>query len=224
MQENVDEGGSREAELLEVLSAYAEPRVVSFRFVAAFVLLGLLGCASLAWLAAGAPRHQPLRFEAAPAAGFQRGVGAFRAADWDEALRLMREAQGALDEPLPRVEDFIDRLELIRRDEERLVRVEQALAANDAARALGVAGLIAPNSPLFAQAEGLSRRARVQLQSSSPNEPPAQSQAEGAQAERGERTQRRARASATPARGETQRPRDGRAVRGAGRRDPSEAW
>jgi hypothetical protein len=173
MQQNADDWGAREAELLEVLSAYAEPRAVSFRFVVAFVLLGLLGCASLAWLAAGAPAHEPLRFEPEPAASFQRGIGAFRAADWDAALKLMREARAAAQRPLPRVEDYIERLELILRDEERLSRAQQALEASEPERALGAAALIAANSPLFAQAEGLSRRARAQLQAVAPT--PAES-------------------------------------------------
>jgi hypothetical protein len=166
MQQNLEDGGAREAELVEVLASYAEPRAVSFRFVAVFALLGLLACASLAWLTARAPRRVPLRFEPEPTASFQRGVQAFRSGDFREALHFMREAQSALRHPVPRVEDYIERLELIRRDEERLERAEQALEANEPARALALTALFAPNSPLFAQAEGLGRNARAQLERS----------------------------------------------------------
>jgi hypothetical protein len=226
MQENAEDGGAREAELLEVLSAYAEPRAVSFRFVAGFVLLGLVSCASLAWLVAGAPRREPLRLEPSAAAGFQRGVGAFRAADWDEALRLMREAQSALDEPLPRVEDFVERLELILRDEERLSRVEQALAESDPARALSVAALIAPNSPLFAQAEGLERKARTQLQASTPSEREQPVAAPGSARELNLAQDREPSAAAAPSAGPRRRARRVHAQRPVApqQHDQPEAW
>jgi hypothetical protein len=234
MQEIVDDGGAREAELLEVLSNYAEPRAVSFRFVVAFVLLGLVGCASLAWLVAGAPRREPLRFEPPPASGFQRGVGAFHAADWDEALRSMREAQAAMDEPLPRLEDFIERLELTLRDEERLSRAEQALAGNEPERALAVAALIAPNSLLFAQAESLQRKARAQLQASTPSLQVEPDPLPAELAEQAESSRRRGRRAAEPVRAAkptraperaATRPRAAsRARGGGGTRDQPDAW
>jgi len=155
---------AREAELLQVLSSYADPRAVSYRFVLAFVLLGLLLSASVAFAGARSRRQQPFRFEAAMPASFARGVRAYENGDWDEALKAMQEAQRASTVPAPRLVDYIERLALVQRDGERLAKADEALDADEPERALVLAALVAPNSPLFSQAEGLGRKARARLE------------------------------------------------------------
>jgi tetratricopeptide (TPR) repeat protein len=153
---------AREAELSEVLSSYADPRAVSYRFVTGFVLLGLLLCASVALAGARSVRQVPFRFEAAPPASFERGVAAYERGDWEDALKAMREAAKA--SPAPRIADYVERLNLVHRDGERLAKAEEALDADEPERALVLAALVAPNSPLFAQAEGLGRKARARME------------------------------------------------------------
>jgi hypothetical protein len=172
-QDKEDAAAAREAELSEVLSAYAETPPVSYGFVLGFVLLGLLVCTLLAWFATRAPHSAPLHFEPEVGATFQRGVQAFRAGEWADALRMMRQARAELDGRVARVEDYIVRLELIEHDEQHLVQAVRALARGDAQAALLLAARIAPNSPLFAQAESLSRKARAQLAQEAATEPAA---------------------------------------------------
>lgn len=155
---------AREAELSEVLSSYADPRAVSYRFVSGFVLLGLVLSASVALAGAHAPRTRPFRLEPAPPASFQLGVAAYERGDWDEALKAMRATQAAAVFPLARVADYIERLDLVHQDGVRLVRAEEALDADEPERALVLSALVAPNSPLFAQAEGLGRKARARME------------------------------------------------------------
>lgn len=166
MQETEDSRtrAAREAELSEVLSSYVEPRAVSYTFVVSFVVVGLLLCVSVAWAASSRPRAPAFRIQEAAPESFERGVEAYRRNEWDEALQQMRQARAQASKPDPRVDDYIERLELIRVDGERLARAEEALAADHPARALALAGLIAPNSPLFPQAELLERTARAQVQ------------------------------------------------------------
>jgi tetratricopeptide (TPR) repeat protein len=155
---------NREAALTEVLSSYVEPRAVSYRFVAAFVLAGLTLCGSIAWAASRALTDLPVRFEAAAEGGFERGVTAFNRGDWDEAERLLRQAASQSPHISARVADYADRLQLIRRDGERLARAEEALAVGVPEAALEQVQLIGANSPLFPQAEVLSRAARAQAE------------------------------------------------------------
>lgn len=167
-QEAIDQDArervNREAALSEVLSSYVEPRAVSYRFVAAFVVAGLALCVSIAWAASQVPTELPLRFEASASDGFAQGVAAFNRGDWDEAERLLRHAAAQSPHVSARVADFAERLALIRRDGERLARAEEALGAGDPERALEQVQLIGANSPLFAQAEVLSRAARTQAE------------------------------------------------------------
>jgi len=156
--------GSREAALSEVLSSYVEPRAVSYRFVAAFVVAGLLGCVALAWAASQVPTRSPVRFEAGASDLMARGVAAFHRGDWDEAERLLREAAAHSPQAQARFADYAERLVLIRRDGERLARAEEALEAGDPERALDQLASIGANSPLFAQAEVLSRAARARAE------------------------------------------------------------
>ena len=156
--------GSREAALSEVLSSYVEPRSVSYRFVGAFVVLGLVGCISVAWAASAAPVAPPVRFEQGSSDLLGRGVAAFNHGEWDEAERLLRQAAESTPQPQPRLEDYMERLALIRHDGERLAHAEEALEADEPERALELLAGIGANSPLFAQAEVLGRAARAQAE------------------------------------------------------------
>ena len=192
MRQMVDEKQActaREADLSEVLALYAEPRAVSYGFVIGFVLLGLLGSVLVALAGARVKRSRPLRFETNVTSSFERGVAAYKRGEWDEALRAMRQAEravhpsyaarapeGALRPPPPRVADYIERLSLVHRDGERLTRAEQALDADEPERALVLAALVAPNSPLFAQAEGLGRKARARIAADLRSEPPVRAE------------------------------------------------
>jgi hypothetical protein len=169
---------SREAALSEVLSSYIERRAVSYRFVAVFVVLGLVGSVTLAWTASMATARPSLRFEAAGSELMRRGVAAFDRGDWDEAERILREAAEAAPRVPVRLSDYAERLALIRRDGERLARAEEALEADSPARALAQVALIGANSPLFAQAEVLSRAARAQAEAELLAEQAAQLEAE----------------------------------------------
>jgi hypothetical protein len=160
--------GSREAALSEVLSSYVEPRNVSYRFVAAFVVLGLAGCLSIAWAASALPAQPPVRFEFGTSELMTRGVAAFNRGDWDEAERLLAQAAQRTHQPVPRLEDYRERLALIRRDGERLAHAEDALEADEPEQALWLLAGIGANSPLFAQAEVLGRAARAQAQAGAP--------------------------------------------------------
>jgi hypothetical protein len=157
--------GSREAALSEVLSSYVDGRSVSYRFVAGFVALGLLGCISIAWAASAAPVAPPVRFEQNVSELMERGVAAFNRSEWDEAERLLHQAASRVQRPPARLEDYIERLGLIRHDGERLAHAEEALEADEPERALELLAAIGANSPLFAQAEVLSRAARAQAES-----------------------------------------------------------
>lgn len=168
--------GSREAALSEVLSSYVEPRHVSYRFVAGFVVLGLVGCLSVAWAASALPAQPPVRFELGTSELMARGVAAFDRGDWDEAGRLLDQAAERAHQPVPRLQDYRERLALIRRDGERLAHAEDALEAEEPERALLLLAGIGANSPLFAQAEVLGRAARAQAQAAQAAhkaEPPA---------------------------------------------------
>src|SRR5688500_7621948 len=120
-QQEAEVRGSREAALSEVLSSYVEPRSVSYRFVGAFVVLGLLGCISIAWAASAVPLEPPVRFEQSASDLMARGVVAFNHGEWDDAERLLRQAaaQSPHSVPPPRLQDYMERLALIRRDGER---------------------------------------------------------------------------------------------------------
>lgn len=161
-QQESEVPGSREAALSEVLSSYVEPRAVSYRFVVAFALLGLLGCISLAWAASRVPSHPPVRFELGGSELMARGVAAYNRGDWDEAEKLLSRAAASAPELQARLADYAVRLSLIRRDGERLARAEEALEGDDPERALEQLAAIGANSPLFAQAEVLGRAARAQ--------------------------------------------------------------
>jgi hypothetical protein len=155
---------NREAALSEVLSSYVEPRAVSYRFVAAFVVAGLALCVSIAWATSQVLTELPVRFEAAASDTFERAVTAFNRGDWDESERLLRQVASQSPHIAARVADYAERLSLIRRDGERLARAEEALAVGDPERALEQAQLVGANSPLFPQAEVLSRAARAQAE------------------------------------------------------------
>lgn len=165
MQEEVqDPRSAREAELVEVLSSYVEPRVVSYRFVVGFVLLGLLGCVSVAWAASQAQTHIPIRFEPRAQQNLELGIGAFERGDWDESERLLLSARQSGQVAPQRLDDYLERLALVRRDSERLLRAEEALEVGEPERALALTALVAANSAFYAQAEVLSRAARARAE------------------------------------------------------------
>jgi hypothetical protein len=163
-EEPLDPRSAREAELVEVLSSYVEPRVVSYRFVVGFVLAGLLGCVSVAWAASQAPIHVPIRFEPRAQESLEQGVRAFERGDWDESERLLLAARASGQVAPQRLDDYLERLALVRRDSDRLLRAEEALEVGEPERALALTTLVAPNSAFFAQAEVLSRAARVRAE------------------------------------------------------------
>lgn len=162
---------AREAELSEVLSSYADPRAVSYRFVLGLTLAGLLLSASVALAGARSTKRVPFRLEGPPPAAFARGVAAYERGDWEEALLSLREACRAGQARPARVDDYMERLALVQRDGERLTNAEEALDADEPERALVLASMVAPNSPLFAQAEGLGRKARAQMELDMRTEP-----------------------------------------------------
>jgi hypothetical protein len=181
MQEEAQDARSaREAELVEVLSSYVEPRVVSYRFVVAFVLLGLLGCVSVAWAASRAQLEVPLRFEPRAQQNLELGIRAFERGDWDESERLLLSARQSGQVAPQRLEDYLERLALVRRDSERLLRAEEALEVGEPERALALTALIASNSAFFAQAEVLSRTARARAEEIAAKKLAAQMDAEAA--------------------------------------------
>jgi hypothetical protein len=179
-EEAVDPRSAREAELVEVLSSYVEPRAVSYRFVVGFVLVGLLGCVSVAWAASRAPLHVPLRFEPRAQEQLERGIVAFEHGDWDESERLLLAARASGQVAPQRLEDYLERLALVQRDSERLLRAEEALEVGEPERALALTGLIAANSAFFAQAEVLSRAARARADELIARKLAAQTDAEAA--------------------------------------------
>lgn len=160
-EEPLDARSAREAELVEVLSSYVEPRAVSYRFVVAFVVLGLLACVGVAWTASQARMRPPVRFEPRAHETLARGVAAFERGHWDESERLLLAARESGQVPTQRLEDYLERLALVRRDSERLVRAEEALNVDEPERALALTALITANSVLFPQAEVLGRAARA---------------------------------------------------------------
>lgn len=162
--EALEARSAREAELVEVLSSYVEPQAVSYRFVVGFVLVGLLGCVSVAWAASRAEMHVPIRFEPGAQESLERGVRAFERGDWDESERLLLAARASAQVAPQRLEDYLERLALVRRDSDRLLRAEEALEVGDPERALALTTLVASNSAFFAQAEVLSRAARARAE------------------------------------------------------------
>lgn len=155
---------AREAELAEVLSSYADPRIVSYRFVVGFVVVGLLGSALVASTFAGRPLRQPLRFEAPAPEAYAHGVAAYQRGDWHEAELAMHDAARRAAGPAPRVADYLERLDLVHQDGDRLSKAEEALEADEPERALVLVAQVASSSPLFAQAEGLGRKARARME------------------------------------------------------------
>jgi hypothetical protein len=163
-EQALDPRSAREAELVEVLSSYVEPRAVSYRFVVAFALLGLLGCVGVAWAASQAQTRPPIRFEPRAQETLARGIAAFERGQWDESERLLVAARESGQVPTQRLEDYLERLALVRRDSERLMRAEEALEVGEPERALALTALIAANSALFPQAELLGRAARARAE------------------------------------------------------------
>jgi len=180
MQEEADARSAREAELVEVLSSYVEPRVVSYRFVVGFVLVGLMGSVFVAWTASQAQMSAPIRFEPEAQENLERGIQAFERGEWDESERLLLAARQSGQVAPQRLDDYLERLALLRRDSERLLRAEEALEVGEPERALALAGLVAANSAFFAQAEVLSRAARAQAAEIAAKKAAAQSEAEAA--------------------------------------------
>ncbi len=87
-----------------------------------------------------------------------QAVAAYERADWDEAARLFEQIR-ELGPKSVRTEYFLTRIELTRKDAETLARAEEALVAGEVERAKPLALEVAPNSPLFAQAESFLRGA-----------------------------------------------------------------
>ncbi|MFT3921236.1 MAG: hypothetical protein QM778_01750 [Myxococcales bacterium] len=163
--------GMRESQLLRALAEQTAPRPVSWLMVVALVVVGsaaiLLLVGSL-----GPLRHKP-RLTLEPPVDPQllkAAVSAYERADWDSAERYFR----TIHERYPanaRSQDYLDRIELTRRDAELLARAEESLVAGQPERARILSERVSPNSRLFAQAEGVTRSA---LAHGSSAEPPRQ--------------------------------------------------
>jgi hypothetical protein len=88
---------------------------------------------------------------------------AFERGDWDESERLLLAVRESGQVQPQRLDDYLERLALVRRDSDRLLRAEEALEVGEPERALALTALIAANSAFFAQAEVLSRAARARV-------------------------------------------------------------
>lgn len=122
---------------------------------------GFVLSVSVAWLIAGAQRvsHRTFPISPDPALMLQ-AVEAYEHGEWNAAVRnfeliLQRAPRHA------RTLDYLDRIELTMMDAERLRRAEEALVADRPQEAERLALSVPPNSPLYAQAEAVSRTART---------------------------------------------------------------
>jgi hypothetical protein len=147
------------------LSALGAPRTrpLGWVWVGALVALGLALCAGGA-LAVASVAPKP-RLPSAPQAdprAFSDAVGAYERGEWEQAelafRKVLEQAPGHA-----RAEDYLERLALTRRDAERLAQAEEALVRGEPRRASQLASAVAPNSPLFAQAERVARSAHDEL-------------------------------------------------------------
>ncbi len=147
------------AELLDALGGAAAPRPLGFGFLALLVVVGITLVSSVVFVVGGIVRAPRRGFEGAAYPELMgQAVSAYGRADWDEAARLFQEIR--LQAPKnKRTEYFLARIELTRRDAERLARAEEALVAGEVERARTLALGVASNSPLFAQAESFIRGA-----------------------------------------------------------------
>jgi tetratricopeptide (TPR) repeat protein len=133
---------------------------MSWAGVAALVVLGLSLCAGGALAVASVvpkPRVEPT--PPVDAALLAQGVEAYERGEWEQAeqafRKILTQAPGHA-----RAEYYLERLALTRKDAERLTQAEEALVAGDPHRASQLALAVAPNSPLFAQAERVARSAQ----------------------------------------------------------------
>jgi tetratricopeptide (TPR) repeat protein len=123
---------------------------------------GFAASVGVAWMVAGA-QHVPHRtFPASADPGLMsQAVEAYEHGEWNAAVRTFEQIlQNAPRHA--RTLDYLDRIELTMMDAERLRRAEEALVADHPREAERLALSVPPNSPLYAQAEAVSRTARAQ--------------------------------------------------------------
>jgi hypothetical protein len=164
MSADRQEPGLREAELLRALGEHTAPRPVSWALALGLVLGGG-AFVTLVVRSVGQMTERPtvVLEQTVDPELWSRAVSAYKRADWDAAQRLF----SGLRERYPdnsRAKDYLDRIELTRRDAELLDRAEEALVGGQPERARVLSERVAANSPLFAQAETLSRNAQAQVQ------------------------------------------------------------
>jgi len=151
--------GLRESQLLRALAEQTAPRPVSWLMIAGLVVVG--GAVSVLLVRSLGPLHhapRSVREQSVDPELLRAAVSAYERADWDSAERLFRTIHERYPENA-RSQDYLDRIELTRRDAERLTRAEEALVAGQPERARQLAERVAPNSRLYAQAEGVTRSA-----------------------------------------------------------------
>jgi tetratricopeptide (TPR) repeat protein len=126
------------------------------------VLTGLFLSVASAWAASHTERARPVEREApVDRALLDLAVQAYEEGDWGEAVETFEKILSAVPGHA-RSLDYLERIELTLEDAERLRRAEEALVAGKPLDAERLAVSVAPNSPLFAQAESVARTAREQ--------------------------------------------------------------
>src|SRR4051794_25371697 len=114
----------RESELLRALGEQTAPRPVSWLMLVGLILAGS-GALVLLVSSLGPLRRKPvpeLEQRADPEL-MTAAVSAYERADWDGAERLFRTIHGRFPDNT-RSQDYLDRIELTRRDAETLARAE----------------------------------------------------------------------------------------------------
>lgn len=150
---------SRDGADLELTVGRSEPKPLSWPSVAALTLVGGALIVGFVGSVAHGPKRPVREAHAAqdiPELG--AAIEAYRAQQWDDAERMFQAIQ-ARHPGDGRVQSYLERIALTRRDAERLAQAEEALVAGDLERARTLAAAVPPNSALFAQAERLARGA-----------------------------------------------------------------
>jgi hypothetical protein len=122
---------------------------------------GFVVSVGVASLVSGAQRTSHRTFAPSPDPALtSQAVEAYENGDWNAAVRNFE----LILQQVPRharTLDYLDRIELTMMDAERLRRAEEALVADRPEEAERLALSVPPNSPLYAQAEAVSRTART---------------------------------------------------------------
>jgi len=133
-----------------------------WRYWCLFVALGLGVSLGIAWVGVSMrPARVQQRERAIDPQLLAEGVRAFESGDWKASVRAFERVL-TVQPGHARALDYLDRIELTLQDADRLRRSEEALVAGETIDAERTALTIAPNSPLYAQAEALARTSQKQ--------------------------------------------------------------